>query len=173
MKLVFRVWVLAAGVALSGCSTIGKSDYSCSGIPNKAKCMSTTEVYHKTVGGGSVYTESDYVEEGGNPRDPDSKQDGTVERPANGSSQTDTVVDTYVTPALPDKPIPVRTPAVVMRIWVSSWEDASSGALITPGYIYTEVEPRKWTIGKQEAAEHTHGRLLTPLESPTPPHTSQ
>lgn len=171
MKSIRKIWFIALAALLGGCSTIGSSSYSCSGIPNKSKCMSSTDVYHKTVGGGSVYSESDYVEEEGNPRDPDSKQDGTVERPANGSSQTDAVVDTYVAPALPDKPIPVRTPAKVMRIWVSSWEDASSGALITPGYIYTEVEPRKWTIGKQEAAEKTHGRLLTPLESPTPPHT--
>lgn len=49
-------------------------------------------------------------------------------------------------PALPEGSVPVRSPARVMRIWVAAWED-TRGDLIVPGYLYTEIEPRRWEIG--------------------------
>lgn len=33
-----------------------------------------------------------------------------------------------------------------MRIWVAPWED-TNGDLIISGYLYTEIEPRRWVIG--------------------------
>jgi hypothetical protein len=33
-----------------------------------------------------------------------------------------------------------------MRIWIAPWED-SRGDLHAPGYLYTEIEPRRWTLG--------------------------
>ena len=69
------------------------------------------------------------------------------------------VVEQYITPNLPDKPIPIRTPATVMRIWVAPWED-TDGDLNASGYIYTEIMPRRWVI--TDGAEEDD-RSLAPL----------
>jgi len=42
--------------------------------------------------------------------------------------------------------VPLRSPARVMRIWIAPWED-SRGDLHAPGYLYTEIDPRRWTLG--------------------------
>src|SRR5699024_4252606 len=67
---------------------------------------------------------------------------------APATPERDPVIDNYVAPHLPDQPIPIRTPAEVMRIWVAPWED-TNGDLIVSGYIYTEIEPRRWVIGER------------------------
>ena len=46
----------------------------------------------------------------------------------------------------PEDPLALRVPARVMRIWIAPWED-SRGDLHAPGYLYTEIEPRRWTLG--------------------------
>jgi conjugal transfer pilus assembly protein TraV len=46
-----------------------------------------------------------------------------------------------------DDPTPIRTPAQVMRIWIAPWED-SDGDLMVSNYVFTELEPRRWMIGK-------------------------
>lgn len=56
---------------------------------------------------------------------------------------------------------PVRTAARVMRIWVAPYEDAR-GDLHAPGFVYTEIEPRRWAYG---AAFETDERLFEPLEA--------
>lgn len=56
---------------------------------------------------------------------------------------------------------PVRTAARVMRIWVAPYEDAK-GDLHAPGFVYTEIEPRRWAYG---AAFETDERLFEPLEA--------
>ena len=45
--------------------------------------------------------------------------------------------------------VPRRAPARVMRIWIAPWED-SRGDLHAPGYIYTEIEPRRWTLDARD-----------------------
>ena len=36
-----------------------------------------------------------------------------------------------------------------MRIWLAPWEDLE-GDLHVSGYIYTEIEPRRWVIAEPE-----------------------
>lgn len=36
----------------------------------------------------------------------------------------------------------------VMRIWIASWQDGQ-GDLNIPSYVYTEIEPKQWLIGKK------------------------
>lgn len=55
------------------------------------------------------------------------------------------VVSTFVTPRLPDPPVPVRTPAQVMRVWIAPWED-TDGDLVVTGYVYTEIRPRRSVV---------------------------
>ena len=61
----------------------------------------------------------------------------------------------------PEGPVPIRVPAQVMRIWIAPWED-TRGDLHAPGYVYTEIEPRRWTLGVPGAG--TTERLVKPLQ---------
>lgn len=152
--------VASLGVAsvISGCAAfnIGASEYSCSGIPEGVQCMSTKDVYNLTnngnvpvpLDGGSVES-ANQVAQG---------QGGDM--PRAGTSPND-VVSNYVSPRLPDRPVPVRTPAEVMRIWIAPWED-DAGDLIVTGHLYTEIEPRRWVIG--EPTSNTQPSLR-PLQS--------
>ena len=47
-----------------------------------------------------------------------------------------------------------------MRIWIAPWEDAD-GDLNVSGYVYTELEPRRWMIGKPAP---TLRPVMTPLQ---------
>ncbi|MFY0992668.1 type IV conjugative transfer system lipoprotein TraV [Halomonas sp. C05BenzN] len=152
--------VASLGIAsvISGCAAfnIGESEYSCSGIPEGVQCMSTKDVYNLTnngnvpvsLDGGSVES-ANQVAQG---------QRGDM--PRAGTSPND-VVSNYVSPRLPDRPVPVRTPAEVMRIWIAPWED-DAGDLIVTGHLYTEIEPRRWVIG--EPTSNTQPSLR-PLQS--------
>ena len=57
--------------------------------------------------------------------------------------------------------VPLRSPARVMRIWIAPWED-SRGDLHAPGYLYTEIDPRRWTLGTQ--ADRNRETLVRPLQ---------
>lgn len=53
-----------------------------------------------------------------------------------------------------------RQPAKVMRIYVNPWED-ESGDLHMGGYVLTEVEPRRWSVGVQAPTASDTFRLVT------------
>ena len=61
----------------------------------------------------------------------------------------------------PEGPVPIRVPAQVLRVWIAPWEDAH-GDLHAPGYVYTEVVPRRWSFGEPAAASAT--QRITPLQ---------
>ena len=85
---------------------------------------------------------------------------GTSGEGATRLAASDEVIDNYVTPALPERPVPIRTPSQVMRIWVAPYID-SNGDYNAPGYVYTEIEPRRWVLAKEyEEAS----RVFQPLE---------
>jgi hypothetical protein len=46
-----------------------------------------------------------------------------------------------------------------MRIWIAPWED-SRGDLHAPGYLYTEIEPRRWALD----ARNDHTPVIRPLQ---------
>jgi hypothetical protein len=60
-----------------------------------------------------------------------------------------------------EDPMALRIPARVMRIWIAPWED-SRGDLHAPGYVYTEIESRRWTLGAPAELERT--ALIRPLQ---------
>ncbi|MCB5162646.1 type IV conjugative transfer system lipoprotein TraV [Marinomonas algarum] len=137
-------------LTLSGCSAfnIGESEYGCTGMPDGVQCMSTGDVYEATNNGQI-------------PR-PMKTEDGELveqetETQVTNEAYENSTVNTYVAPNLPDKPIPIRTPAQVMRIWIAPWED-TNGDLNTTGFIYTEIEPRRWVIG--ESGESSQGNFV-------------
>lgn len=150
-KLGFSTLLLSMSAVLTGCSGLGlgESDYSCKGMPTGVTCMSAEEVYQATNNGQKISAplrNNEKTEEGVSSLFGNSGHSEVVRStgiPANAAS--DTVVDTYVVPNLPDSPIPIRTPAQVMRIWVAPWED-SNGDFVAASEIYTDIEPRKWVL---------------------------
>ena len=128
--------------ALAGCSSlnVGESDFSCSGMPGDFKggeaCKSARDIYEMTKN-GEVPDPVVYPGSRGNEQSSPADSGYTL--------GPDPVTNDFVTPALPNRPVPIRTPAKVMRISVFPWED-KSGSLNVPGYVYTEIEPRRWTI---------------------------
>jgi conjugal transfer pilus assembly protein TraV len=62
----------------------------------------------------------------------------------------------------PEDPAALRVPARVMRIWIAPWED-SRGDLHAPGYLYTEIEPRRWALGAPAEAERSGWPGIPPM----------
>jgi len=57
-----------------------------------------------------------------------------------------------------------------MRIWVAPWE-GKDGDLNVPGYVYTEIEPRRWELGNPSPKVTPTLRPLQiqhPTAQPTP-----
>jgi len=125
-------------VLTSGCAT---TDYGCKGMPDEPSCLSTTQAYQVT---NSAITEAPLE---------NSQSSASISSPAIAPTLQQPV------PKI-DDPTPIRTPSQVMRIWIAPWEDAD-GDLMVSNYVYTELEPRRWMIGK---AASTASSSLIPLQ---------
>lgn len=149
--------VLMVGHAcLSGCSWmgVGHSDFSScpGGSSDGVTCHSAREVYKMTDNADSVRGDKDGVAiEGGN---------GGTAGAANDPAQHPVAVPSI------GQPLPIRTQPVVMRIWVAPWED-DGGDLHADGYIYTEIEDRRWNLGGRYKGPQ---RSFAPLVSIGPDH---
>ena len=110
-------------------------------MPDGPQCLSTTEAYQVT---NQALPETPSHQD--NPAEPQALPDQSipVQQPV---------------PKI-DDPTPIRTPSQVMRIWIAPWEDAD-GDLMVSSYVYTELEPRRWMIGK---AAPTLSPTLIPLQ---------
>lgn len=164
LLITFKKLLVVGGLltSLSGCSSlnIGSSEYACPGMPNGVQCMSARDVYTATNDGK--------VPRPINPDEAEAKEEGNFDDPklrkgTKGSKRGGDVLNTYVAPRIPNEPVPIRTPAQVMRIWVAPWED-TNGDLIVTGYIYTEIEPRRWVIGDSASAKDSEP-VMRPLQS--------
>jgi len=159
--MINKVVLLAVVTSvLSGCTSflnIGESEYACKGMPEGVSCMSARDVYSATE--NESYMTTLKAEQ----------QAATKEKDGKGKAEGEPVTrvlyaeggDNAPIPARARNPLPIRTQAVVMRIAVDPWED-ENGDLWVPGYVYTEIEPRRWEIGvRQSNTSHT----LKPLFS--------
>ena len=132
---------MLALVLLPGCASvmgIGKSEYACPGGAEGVRCLSARQIYQAT-----------------NATD-------TVQPTKNGGKVTSGA--TKVTVPRIDQPVPIRTQAKVMRIWMAPWED-DDGDLHADGYLYTEIEERRWNLGERFSAPSS---MLMPLSTHTP-----
>ncbi len=130
-KRLRAIFILTT-VLLTGCSAlgVGKSEYSCPGGAEGVHCMSARQVYQAT-------NSSDEV------------------KPINGKPSAEDTVKKVILQrtsqsAVPriNQPLPIRTQARVMRIWMAPWED-DDGDLHADGFLYTEIEGRKWNLGER------------------------
>lgn len=142
-----RAVLLAALAVLSGCAALGDNEFACPGMPSDPLCQSATEVYEATHATDRV-TRPAAPAEGDQPVAPNPRPTAAprLRRAA------------YPTP---EGPVPIRTPARVMRIWIAPWEDGD-GDLIVSGYVYTEIEPRRWLIGLPDRQDED--LRITPLQ---------
>ena len=150
-RIDYLISVVLISILVSGCAT---TEYGCKGMPEDPKCLSTTEAYQL----------SDKAL-------PDPMKMSEMNA-AGGNAQTDSTFTSSSINSLPptpilqqpvpkiDDPTPIRTPAQVMRIWIAPWEDAE-GDLMVSNYVYTEIEPRRWMIGKSAP---TLSPSLVPLQ---------
>jgi len=122
-------------VLLTGCAT-GKDKFGCSGMPDGVQCKSAEDVYRQTEGDLSA-SPWDKARSGKSKRSKYSRKKPTV------------VIKRSRTVVLPERhdPIPVRTPARVMRIWIAPWED-TEGNLHLASLVFTEIEKRRWVVGE-------------------------
>jgi conjugal transfer pilus assembly protein TraV len=139
-RLILPILVGLAVLLSTGCAT----QYGCKGMPDDPQCLSTTEAYQVT---DKALPE---------PPKPEPPQ---VEAVKAGAIAPFPRHARQPVPKIED-PTPIRTPAQVMRIWIAPWED-SDGDLMVSGYVYTELEPRRWMIGKSAS---TVSPSLIPLQ---------
>jgi len=125
--------ILAMLILLPGCGVLGQGDFSCPGGIEGVRCMSARKVYEATESSDYVKTESEVKDEKNN-----------------SQVQTKSALSSVKPVAVPriDQPIPIRTEASVMRIWTAPWED-DAGDLHADGFLYTEIEGRKWNLGNR------------------------
>jgi conjugal transfer pilus assembly protein TraV len=126
-RLILPVLVGLAVLLSTGCAT----QYGCKGMPDDPQCLSTTEAYQVT---DKALPE------------PPKPELTKIESVKAGAAVGFPRHARQPVPKIED-PTPIRTPAQVMRIWIAPWED-SDGDLMVSGYVYTELEPRRWMIGK-------------------------
>lgn len=153
--------VLAVIAVLAGCSAIGEKEFACPGRPPGVRCMSTKQVYQATH-------ETDFVAPtaaealGDEPLDSKAERDErrsgrrapAATRSRDSSHQRDVpiVVAREVETPVADRPIPIRLPAQVMRVWIAPWED-TRGALHGGEHAFIEIRARRWSIGEPAATE--------------------
>lgn len=146
MKLAARFTAaFALTLQLYGCASmvgVGSSEYGCKGMPEGVTCKSAREVYD--------LTEADDFRTVIENQEPDSKGHDGEHKPAKkqlaDASPREVPGESLVVPEPARDPLPIRTQATVMRIWVAPWE-STDGDLNVPGYVYTEIEPRRWELG--------------------------
>ncbi len=153
----------AALPLLSGCSSLlglGEDEFSCSGMPQGVKCLSALEVYQSTD--YKDYISDDDIRYFGKQRVTKEKPRGRkkfveeTEEPKVARSQP---LIRDATPA-PDRAIPIRTPARVIRVWIAPWED-KAGYLNMSTYTYAELQERRWAVGEPfRGRENTRLRQL-------------
>lgn len=167
VKTLFLMALISATTGCSSMLTIGNSETDgCKGVPESSgKCLSAMEVYQLTSDGQPLIK---------------MKQPDAEELNAKNDSFGDTslipveekkaVEEVKVLPKKQNQavsiitgnnPVPVRMPSKVMRVWVNSYE-STSGDFVAPGYIFTEIEPKKWTMGNRITSD---GSKQNPLKS--------
>jgi len=142
------ILVLASVAIVSGCTTLGygSAKTHCTAKPEAPNCQGPIENYEDTQTTDKIPSSQEEKEK----LEEEEKRVQQMARKNNKSAG--------VRPPAMDSTRPVRTPAKVMRIWVAPWV-GGSGALNMPGYIYAQVQERRWQIGEQRPEDATGGQL--------------
>jgi len=163
--ILFLVFLLAAG-----CSTLNpyNNDFDCKGYPEGVNCTSAREVYRLTDYKESL-THEDRDDKKGK-KNPKMLQNEIPPPPVMGNPGADPpATAASAVQGMPyDGPLPLRTSAQVMRIWIAPWE-SQDGVLNMATYMYSEVVERKWAVGE---AKMQVAPQITPLQRVEAPDSS-
>lgn len=149
-NMSMKPWLAVSGLfVVAACSAApGNSEYGCPGLPDGVVCQSSRSAYHATNDSDRILSpEAAEAEKR-------AAGDAGAISPASGVSVVE--AQPVVSPDSFNQGaffMPIRTPAVVMRVWVGPWV-TDSGDLMFPGYVMTEIEPRRWEIGHQAPAAY-------------------
>lgn len=152
MRLLILAFLV---VLLGGCSAVGKPDFSCPGYADDPTCLNARTVYEQSNDRDHVSSAQLKAE-----RQAQAEADKAGPPPASPVSPEEEAVKALRL----DVPIPIRTPAQVMRVWFAPWVDAQ-GSLHTQQYVFTEIEKRRWFMGQTPPVEAGFP-ALTPLDQP-------
>jgi conjugal transfer pilus assembly protein TraV len=142
---------------------IGEPEFSCPAANTDGfKCMNVRELYKATDGPGSKVVVPPKKLQEGSRQEKETGGEGAEKVSAGREPAMEP------TPWL-DKPLPVRSQARVMRVWVAPYED-EEGDLNAPGLVYTEIEPRRWNVGEGLVRKPT---TLNPVQGPGVPNGNQ
>ncbi|MGB9500144.1 MAG: type IV conjugative transfer system lipoprotein TraV [Dissulfuribacterales bacterium] len=156
MKKMLILFIITL-IGTSGCATM-QSEYSCPGVPDGVVCKDPVEVYKLTDNADSVKGCKDCKHK---------NKEIKNETPQPNKKQEYMPVITKLDPTKPlHGPMPIMEAAKVLRVWIAPWIDEKED-LRWPGYVFTEVTPRRWTIGKYGftsptslvPAAHTRSRI--------------
>ena len=155
MSYVRAIAVAVVLPTLPGCAMLPGYDdeFACPGADHGSPCMSATEVYAASNRAGTPAADEAneaHEQEGG---EPDAAR-ATEVTPVRSAGLSIARIET---------PKPIRTPARVMRIYLAPWV-SEDGTLMMPTYLYTEIEPRRWTIGERVPATGAGTQRFYPLQ---------
>lgn len=162
-RIVLALFGVASMVTLTGCSSLvgGNSEYGCKGMPDSVTCMSVGDVYELTDGDNYKQRVSEVSRQQMAGKDVNVKHQAAA---GDGAGPSVSGGAPYVPVPQPTaNPQPIRTPSQVMRVLVDPYESAD-GDLNVPGYVYTEIEPRRWEVGASRAA--TVQPVIRPMQAP-------
>jgi len=151
----FPLSSLSLVLMLTGCASVlntaSHDEFACPGMPEGVTCKSPSQVYRATHGTLPDVTPV---------TTPDVQAASVAKDPSPALTLPQHLPTTLpdAQSASPQLPLPVLEPAKVMRIWIAPWEDSKKD-LHWPSYLFTEIQPRKWSFGK---AEFTGSRPVIP-----------
>ncbi|PHM72189.1 type IV conjugative transfer system lipoprotein TraV [Xenorhabdus sp. KJ12.1] len=150
-------------ITLTGCSGLagGNSEYGCKGMPNSVTCKSVSEVYELTDGDDYQQRVNYVSQQQLEGKDPNIKRSNVTSKESGPLVSSGAPYIPVPQPAA--NPQPIRTPSQVMRVLVDPYESAD-GDLNVPGYVYTEIEPRRWEVGATRAT--TIQPIIRPMQAP-------
>lgn len=162
MTLIRTAVIAIFTLVMAGCTAIGKSDFSCSGPNAGIGCLPSTEVYeitndpelHRAVV-EALNAARIASEESGKPFDARAVIAGVR---AGYHREPEELQKPLVDPIR--SPMPVLQPAQVIRIWIGPWVD-TKGDLRMPGYVFSEITPRRWSFGEPEVSG---SEILAPIQ---------
>lgn len=147
-----------ATLVLSGCAAVGQPDFSCNGMPGNVTCMDAMTVYELT--NDPALDAALRVEVARLTAEGETNIDTKAVIARIKQTRTYTQGGSTTLMAALSQPMPVLEPARVVRIWVAPWID-NKGDLHMPGYLFSEITPRRWSFGEAEVG---NTRVLTPMQ---------
>ncbi|OJY94432.1 MAG: hypothetical protein BGP25_05425 [Lysobacterales bacterium 63-13] len=142
--------LLATGALLLGACAVGKSKFQCP-VPDGVACKSVKEMYVVTDAGGEqglVDARNALHGTESKPQKRSRRHQGEEVNAPEGEPHSVSILD-------PGDLAPLRVAPRVLRVLITPWEDAV-GDLHAGGYVFTEIESRRWSMAPPAKPSANH-----------------